>query len=444
MKQLRIVIIIIAYLYGAWISADDQVVEKYLNGKVKLKYSVDGNGKKTGRYREYDENGRLLIQASYRDGMLHGPYTRILPGTNSFITASYNMGKLHGKYVMVEQGTPVSTQIWNNGNLIKINGADAYTKTIPEMIETINFIYSVGSVDKPEEGGASRPPEAIRTKTGRIIRKWDVGHLGEDRNTAQDRLAALRRLMTYRYICDVPWGNMVYTEEFNKACTAGARICSAIGKLDHHPPKPAGWSDEDYKEAYRGTSHSNLASSQRGGLTASIDMWMFDSKGGNIAHLGHRMWCLNPRMLKTGIGKHGYFSAIWSMDSSRGGGFNDYIMFPARGYMPIQFITPGHAWSISGSRVHVPGGKFSVNVYPVGADNRRGDPLKIAYQNYSTKSYGGSKCIIFRPQNVEVQAGRKYWVEITFTGAGAKKKGHDIEYLVEFFDLNREKEKLKK
>src|SRR4029077_3394910 len=99
--------------------------------------------------------------------------------------------------------------------------------------------------------------------------------------------------------------------------------------------------------AYSGTSRSNLG---MGLLTLAdaVDAWMFDSDAGSIERLGHRRWCLNPAMQKTGFGRSGAFTVMYSFDQSRAKvpEFH-FICYPAHGYMPLEFFSPRTAWSIT-------------------------------------------------------------------------------------------------
>src|SRR6266446_3381058 len=55
---------------------------------------------------------------------------------------------------------------------------------------------------------------------------------------ATEEEQALKRLHIYRYLAGVPYEDVVLDEEFNKYALAAARLCSAIGKLDHKPENP--------------------------------------------------------------------------------------------------------------------------------------------------------------------------------------------------------------
>ena len=50
------------------------------------------------------------------------------------------------------------------------------------------------------------------------------------------------------------------------------------------------------QRAYDGTSSSNLGQGYRNLSTAITDGWIDDGDTSNIDRIGHRRWCLDPRM----------------------------------------------------------------------------------------------------------------------------------------------------
>ena len=47
----------------------------YINGQLHEDYYIDISGHRQGKYFEYDESGKTITEATYKDGLLHG--TRI-------------------------------------------------------------------------------------------------------------------------------------------------------------------------------------------------------------------------------------------------------------------------------------------------------------------------------------------------------------------------------
>jgi len=150
-----------------------------------------------------------------------------------------------------------------------------------------------------------------------------------------DREQALALLNVYRYLCDVPC-DVTLDEVYSEKATAAAEVCARLGRLDHAPPNP-GMPEERYQLGREGAGGSNLFGG--GGMPSSVHGYMNDSDPGNIDRVGHRRWCLNPRMGKTGFGAYGNYAAMWSMDGSRTEVPDfDFVAFPPRGYMPVEYF----------------------------------------------------------------------------------------------------------
>ncbi len=256
--------------------------------------------------------------------------------------------------------------------------------------------------------------------------------------------AAVRVLMAFRYLCDVPYQDLQLDRTYMAHAQAVAQILTRIGKLTHTPENP-GMSEDDYKFAFRGTSSSNITYASNGVSSAgSVEGYMNDSDSGNIDRLGHRRWCLNPAMLKTGFGLDGNYGAMWSFDSSRTD-VPDYnfIAFPPRGLTPTSSFRDRYAWNVTlnPKRYKPADAKLvKVSVTPVrlqprsGSLDRDGAPLELDFFKVELSGFGVPNCIIFRPAGIKVAADAMYWVEIK----GLKNQAdHDVslEYLVAFINL---------
>ncbi|MFN0206166.1 MAG: hypothetical protein ACKVS6_07610 [Planctomycetota bacterium] len=408
----------------------NEIVESWPSGTLKARYTVDAENRKNGPYLECYEDGKIKIRTSYRAGDIEGSFEELYPGGSLRLRTSYKKGKLdgsylerddtlareikahfregekHGKIDITEKRKVVSTQEWKTGELLSLNGvAPPHPRQAAEIRETLNQIKTL----PPQEGFKADDP----------------------------RLLALRRLQQYRYLCEVPFDGMELDAAMNDATLWGAKLCKAIGRLDHTPANP-GWPDKDYKKGYNGTSHSNLSAGSS--VVGSVDSYMDDSDPSNIDRVGHRRWCLNPRMLKTGFGNDGPWSAMWSMDSSRTKIPQiDLIAYPARGYFPREYFHRNAAWSISfvSSKITPRAAdKVKITVTPLDewyAPAR--DPLPITDFYFNSDGFGGSKCIIFRPKGAENAAGSKFFTEISVDG----EEGAEIRYLVEFIETEKKK-----
>ena len=255
------------------------------------------------------------------------------------------------------------------------------------------------------------------------------------------REAALRMLMAYRCIAGLPYDDLVLDRTCIAHDEAASALLTRIGTLTHTPENP-GLPEEEFRFAARGAGCSNLSV----GCTPvdAVKSFMDDSDPGNIDRLGHRRWCLNPKMARTGFGCSGKYVPMWSFDSSRGE-VPDYnfVAFPPRGFTPVTSFKEGMAWSVTlnPDKYEPPSQEnVKVKVAPARFQPRQGtvekgsQPLALNYFKVNLDGFGVPNCIIFRPVGATVLAGAAYWVEIR----GLKKRsGEDaaIEYLVTFAAL---------
>jgi hypothetical protein len=252
-------------------------------------------------------------------------------------------------------------------------------------------------------------------------------------------LAALRRLNAYRYLCGVPY-DVGLDDGYAREAAAAAAICEKIGRLDHHPPNP-GMPAKDYELASHGAGNSNLGMGVE--VARCVDQFMFDSDASNIAVVGHRRWCLDPAMQRTGFGASGRFSAMYSTDHGRASPpALDYVAYPPPGLFPAEMISPRHAWSISlnpDKFGNAQEGAVKVRMIRL----RRGQLVPTSADGFSDSldldhfsvyapgmGYGGG--IAFRARNAGTDAGKRYGVMVTGLSDkdGAPKR---ILFAAEFF-----------
>src|SRR5208283_4346587 len=90
--------------------------EKFDDGKLKLKYTVDDSGQKEGPYLENHPNGKLKVKAVYKKNELEGTYTEYNEKGKVHITATYKAGKLTGTYTeFTEKGLKKLTAPYKEG-----------------------------------------------------------------------------------------------------------------------------------------------------------------------------------------------------------------------------------------------------------------------------------------------------------------------------------------
>jgi hypothetical protein len=432
-------------------AAEEITTNNYPNGKPKETYTVDAEGKKNGVCKEYYEDGTLKLRAGYKAGVLHGDYLSLWPGEKVHVKASYRNGKLHGSYEgLDEKERPVKHAVYRDGllhgacreyedgKLVRdqtwLEGMLLYPKSAAQIETGLARIKSakvefVGQ--KPDESVWSGPvkPDPPDPKKPPQPRKP-----APPENQDEERIEAVRTLMAYRFLCDVPYQDIKLDRMYNAHTEAACELLHKIGHLDHTPPNP-GMPEKDYKFALKGTNSSNLYAGSSS-LVGAVHGWMDDSDPSNIDRVGHRRWCLNPAMQKTGLSAGGGFAAMWSFDSSRKSVPDyEFVCFPPRGLMPNPYFNPHYAWSVSlNGRKYAAPAKDSVKVavYPLsGSFVKAKEPLPLNYFNVNKAGFGVPYCIIFRPNDIKTVPKSRYQVEIT----GVKKKDGspaEIKYVVEF------------
>jgi hypothetical protein len=245
------------------------------------------------------------------------------------------------------------------------------------------------------------------------------------------RAAALRRLQAYRALCGVPWQELALDSGFNDLCQAASEVCNKLGQISHDPPDPGGLPPGRYQQGRLGAASSNLCC--RSDIASTVDAYMADSDSSNIDRVGHRRWCLNPPMRRTGFGWHEGTSAMWSMDEGgpcvRG---MDAVCYPPPGCVPVDIFGPRHAWSNSPLRFRSPKhANLKIRIVPL--DDRYlpvGDPLVLDHATISEGEFASPTCIIFRPGKIKVAPKKRYWTEVSLDGG----KTAVLRYLVEFVD----------
>jgi hypothetical protein len=286
-----------------------------------------------------------------------------------------------------------------------------------------------------DEPAKARTADEIKKKLAEITARPAKEPEGLD----GERAAALRRLKAYRYLARVPYDDLALDDEANETAQAATKLCAKLGRLDHRPDNP-GLPEEEYKLGLKGTSRSNLGQGvPRLTLTESVDQWMYDSEEGNISRVGHRRWCLNPAMQKTGFGRSaGQFTAMYIFDRSRKEVPDyDFVGWPPPGPVPVEYFRGG-AWTVSvnPAKYNKPGTDVTARLYAADKEgNKAGDALKLNYSGLDTGGFGIPNCIIFRPEKAAITPGRRYVVEIEGLTKGRDRKAAPLRYEVEFFSV---------
>jgi len=397
---------------------DGPHVEHHENGQIKIR-AIYRNGRRNGKFEERFKDGKYKIRANYRDGKLNGRYQEyaLVDGrVRLFKVANYRDGQLHGEYREFNGDELKLHQFFSNGTLLlpksrrQIDAALSAIAQLPISIENRRNGYGYAKVLRNVMG----PGQQAACKD------------------------AVRLLMQYRYLCGVPYEGLVIDYSMLVEATAAADISQIVGDITHTPTNP-GMSEAEFAIARKGCEKSNLAGSDN--VVRSVHLYMEDSDEKNIDRVGHRRWCLNPKMLQTGFGTMGSFSAMYAVDNSRIEIPDyDFVAYPSRGYIPLAYFSRDHAWSVQPNPAKYKFGENSVKVdvfsarlaMKSGKVSTDSQPLPLNHFNVSLKKLGAGPAIIFRPANIRIAKGSTYAVVIegiqTLSG-----EDYPLKYIVSFY-----------
>ena len=242
----------------------------------------------------------------------------------------------------------------------------------------------------------------------------------------------LNSLNVCRYVAGL--GEVTLDATYNDYAQAGALCDAAIGQITHTPAQAAGMPDDLYNKGYtNGTKKSNLGVGYTSIPRAVMSGWMEDADSSNISKVGHRRWCLSPKMGKTGFGHAGSYTAMYAQDGSAGDyyGTGYTVAWPAPN-TPVELFksSRGPVWSVSKSS------GFTLNTVVILkrlSDNKvwtlkSGGTDGDFYINNG--GYGQPGCVIFRPSGISSYSdGDKFSVSIV------DDSDYSLSYTVNFFSL---------
>ncbi len=251
---------------------------------------------------------------------------------------------------------------------------------------------------------------------------------------------ALCALNAVRYVAGIG-ADVTLNEEYNELAQAASLVNAANGVMSHYPNHPNGMEDDLYRLGYRGASSSNLAygygpKGYWNFWDYIVRMWMNDGDSGNIDRVGHRRWALNPDMGQVGFGivevPDGYYTythtAMYAFDSSSIDSNYYGVAWPAHN-MPVELFEDDFPWSISMGYA-VDGNAVRVRVRDIDTQQEwnfyNGSP--DGYFNVDNDYYGQPGCIIFKPNGISYNEGKKY--EVVVSGLP-----EEFSYVVNFFSV---------
>ena len=420
-----------------------ELVETYPDGKKKGVYALGPDGAKTGPFKEFYPDGKTKAEGTYKQDQLHGPYKAFHPNGKLQIRAVYREGQYHGPLEEFGEDGLLKT---------RANYKEGQYHGLVQHYEGKQLVQEEFWLDG--QLILPRSPGILAAELA-AIQKMPVETVGQlpsqtpavvlkaikDPAAQARREAALRVLMNFRCLCGVPYKDLKLDWTYIAHCEAASYLLSKVGKLDHTPANP-GLPDAEYRFGFEGTSKSNLSTVDS--PIEAVRGFMDDSDPSNIDRVGHRRWCLNPAMLKTGFGSGWGYTAMWSMDGSRTQIPDyDFVAFPPRGLVPAASFKSHYAWSVSlnpkkyqtpeatAVKVQILPAKLSLK--PPGLE-KAPVPLPIGYFHVDTGGFGIPNCIIFRPAGFKVLPGTAYWVEITGLKT-AQGKEAKLGYIVMFVSL---------
>lgn len=226
---------------------------------------------------------------------------------------------------------------------------------------------------------------------------------------SKDVQIVVNRLNQYRFLSGVP-DEVEVDEKMVAQANDAAQACEKNGNLSH--------------DLGHSTEICNLAGGSN--MLASVPQYMEDGGNNNRDARGHRRWCLNPPMGKTGFGEAGQYSAMVSMDSSGKAKMRDSWAYPGKGFFPKKYLH-GNAWSLYLDQAPPSEKDLKVEVYKLkkrpekAFSSKEEIPGKAMPINHVSVY---QNAINFEPQAEPVTSSGIYWVRIT---GGGLREGYLVE-----------------
>ncbi len=439
------VLILLCVAAPARLARAGETVEPFEDGSPKRRYATDEAGLKEGPYVEYYRGGRPAVQATYRHDLLEGAYLETYENGHPRLRTSYRAGKRHGKletFAPDDAPTELSTwvdgtldgkrqvwrakkllvtQTWRLGTILTFDGVPAFPRPKEEVTRTVAAILAGELPAAEPRAGKSKPERKPKAAPAAPTFPASIpGLAAASPALAKDREGALRRLRAYRYVCDIPWADVVAGETETIYAQGAAIVCAKLGDISHTPPNP-GLPDDVYAVGAKGAAKSNLAYGQDQGATRAVDGWMDDSDKRNIGAVGHRRWALSLEVRVVGFGTErageSDYSVLYVEDTSRVPPRDlPFVVFPARGWMPSDMFSGHHAWSVAVDPIAA----LRIDTTHLTARVTRLSPdfvpveetLPIEMSVYETTALAGRHAFIFRPKGLEVADGAAYLAEV--------------------------------
>lgn len=239
----------------------------------------------------------------------------------------------------------------------------------------------------------------------------EIMAVGPPRGIEEKQQQAVNTLNAFRYLCGVHH-NVKADKKMVKEATEAANACEKNGKLSHDI---GGYTDK-----------CNITTS--GDIVTSVTGYINDHGLNNRQKRGHRLWCLNPGMKKTGFGSAGAaYSAMWALDGS-GASKGGERAYPGPGFFPLKYLH-GDGWSLYLSEIAPKAADLKVEVFKLTVrpdkpySSKADIPGEVVPVNYV---HTFENAINFEPKTDTVHKGGIFWVRVS--GKGVRES-----YLVELY-----------
>lgn len=232
----------------------------------------------------------------------------------------------------------------------------------------------------------------------------------------------------FRFVAGLP-DNVILGDSEGMYAQHAAVLLAANGVLTHSPERPANMLEDFYNKGRQGAGSSNLCSGPN--LTKSLAVYMKDLGEANERSVGHRRWILSPRMLRTGFGQAGYYTAMYVFNSSAPTPDYNAICWPSGPAFPADYFEWGTVWSVSLNPNKYNQPRIQ-DVRVTLTDHRRGATWEF-YDGCGEHFYVDN-AIVFRPGESRYVDGDYYTIEVS----GLSPNGNSpstIRYDVRFFTL---------
>lgn len=225
----------------------------------------------------------------------------------------------------------------------------------------------------------------------------------------REQQKTINELNAYRFLSGVP-DDVAADAKMVEQATDAAQACEKHGDLSH--------------DIGHSTDLCNLAAG--GTMLSSVKQYIHDMGENNREKRGHRRWCLNPPMGKTGFGSAGRYSAMVAMDSSGSGKTKGSWAYPGKGFFPKEYLH-GNAWSLYLTKNAPSKDDIKVEVYKL--TRRPEKPFSSTEEIPGTAlpvEYGAvyGNAINFEPQPEPITGRGIYWVRVS---GGGLREGYVVE-----------------